>query len=124
VTQAADAENGDQIARAGAAVPQRVEGGDARTEQRRRIFGLQVVGHGGERLERRNHVLGIAAVIGDAGNLAVLAGDEIAATAGVAMPAMTAVPAHADPHAFFQSGTSAPTASMTAHHLVAGTRGY
>src|SRR5207237_126393 len=46
---------------------------------------------------RGDHVLGIAAVIGDPGDLASLAGKEVTAAAVIAMPAVAAIPADTHP---------------------------
>jgi hypothetical protein len=52
-----------------------------------------------------DHVVGIAAVPGDAGNLrGDPAGEELAATAGVAVPAVPAMPADPDPLAWRPAG--------------------
>ena len=74
----------------------RIIGGDASAEQRRRLDRSEIGGDRGERLDRRDHELGVAAVIGHAGHLADNAQDEIAASAIGADPAMAAMPAHAD----------------------------
>src|SRR2546423_1694582 len=44
----------------------------------------------------RDHVIGVAAVVGDAGDLPPLAGEEVAAAARLTVPAVAAVPADAD----------------------------
>jgi hypothetical protein len=77
-------------------VAQGVEGRDSGAQQRRRIARLELRGNQRQRFERRDHVVGIAAVITDAGNLATYAGNEIAAAAGAAVAAMPAMPTHAD----------------------------
>src|SRR5437879_11836519 len=97
MAQAADPEHRDEIARPYTAVAQGIEGGDAGAKKRSGILGRQFVRDRRQRFERRDHVIGIAAIIADAGNLAVRAGDEIAPAAGRAMTAMTAMPADADP---------------------------
>ena len=81
----------------GAAVAQRVEGGEAGAHQRRGVRGGQFRGHQRERGRRGDHVVGVAAVERDAGHLdSGLAGEEIAAAAGVAVAAVPRVPADAD----------------------------
>ena len=96
MTESADPQHGDKIARQRAAVAERVVGRDARAHQRRGVLGREPVGDACERLRRRNHVLGIAAIVGDAGDLQIAAGDEIAAPARLAVAIVTAVPADAD----------------------------
>ena len=57
----------------------------------------KIVGHGRNRLGRDHDVFRVAAVIADSGNLFKLAEDEMAAAAGVAFEAMSAMPADAHP---------------------------
>src|SRR5271163_1616469 len=54
-----------------------------------------------ERLDRRYHVRGVAAVVGDAGDLQKSAIDKIAAAAWIALEAISAVPSDADAIADF-----------------------
>src|SRR5204863_282114 len=80
MAETADAEHGDDVTRPGAAVAKRIEGGDARAHQRRRLDGRQPVRDRSQRAGGRDQVVGIAAVVADAGNLERdLAGDEVAA---------------------------------------------
>ena len=97
MTEAADAQDADEVAGAGTAVAQRIEGGDPGAEQRAGLDGRELVRDQGQRLDRGHHVLGIAAIVADAGYAGLAAGDEIAAAAAVAMAAMPAIPADADP---------------------------
>ena len=96
VTESADAEDGDSVAGAGAAVAQGVEGGDAGAEQRRGVRVGEVVGDEGEGVGRGDDVVGVAAVEVDAGDGLIFAEDEVAAAAGRAVVAVAAVPAQAD----------------------------
>ena len=96
MAEAADAEDGDEVARTGAALAQRVEGGDARAEQRRGVLRGQVVRDRGQRALRHHDVVGVAAVVGDAGHQAVDAADHVAAPARVAVAAVAAEPADPD----------------------------
>ena len=97
MAEAADAQDGDQVAGTGPAVAQGVERGDAGAQQGCRGLGIEFVRDARERVRGRDHVVGIAAVVGDAGDAEFPAGDEVAAAAAVAMAAVAAVPAHADP---------------------------
>jgi hypothetical protein len=74
---------------------ERIVRGDARAEQWRRLGRGKIVGDGSERLDRRDHVVGIAAVVGHARHLGDNAEDEITAQAIGASTAMAAVPADA-----------------------------
>ena len=80
--------------------------------------GVELVGDRGERLDRRDHVVGIAAVIMDAGDFEVAAGDEIAAPAAVADKAHAAEPADADPLAGAPGGDVGPDGVDAAGDLV------
>jgi hypothetical protein len=77
-------------------VAQRVVGGDAGAQQRPGVLVGEVVGHRGQRARLDHHVVGIAAVHGDSGDLHVLAVDEIAAATPLAVAAVAAKPAEAD----------------------------
>ena len=92
----ADAEDGDGVAGSRDRLAQGVERRDARTQQRGGFDVGQVVGDSGERFGWRDHVLGVAAVVGDAGDLAVLARDEIASAARLTGEVAAAEPADAD----------------------------
>ena len=63
MAEPANAEDRHEIAWARAGIAQRIEGGDAGAEQRRRLDRREVVGDRGKRLDRRDHVVGITAVI-------------------------------------------------------------
>ena len=80
-----------------AALAQRVEGRDARAQQGRRVLGGQGVGDRGERRLGDDDVVGVPAVVGDAGHEAVHAADHVAAPARVAVAAVAAEPADPDP---------------------------
>jgi len=92
MAEPAQAEYGHEIAGPGAAVSQRVECGDAGTHQRGRLDGRQLRRQQRERAGGSDHVVPVSAVERQAGDLAGLACEEIPPTAGVAMPAMSAVP--------------------------------
>ena len=79
-----------------AALAQRVERGDAGAEQRRGVLRGQIVGDRGQRALRHDDVVGVAAVVGDAGHQAVDAADHVAAPARVAVAAVAAEPADPD----------------------------
>src|SRR4029453_4391601 len=97
MAKTADALNRHDIASARTRIAQRVEGGNASAEQRRGVDGIELIGDRCERLDRRDHVVGIAAVEVNAGNPEVAAGDEVAAPAAGARPANPPEPADADP---------------------------
>jgi hypothetical protein len=98
MAKAAQTEYCDRIAGPCAAVPKRIVGCDARTHQRCGVNGGKPFrderkGSGGS-----NHILGIASVERNAGDLRRgLAGNEVSTAARIAMPAVSAVPAHTDP---------------------------
>src|SRR5690242_1181902 len=92
--QAADALYRHQITGAGSRIAQRVVNSDAGAEQRCGFIRGQIIGHGRDCLCRDHHVLGVAAIVTDAGNLLDLAQNEVTATAGVADKTVPAMPAH------------------------------
>src|SRR5689334_18390 len=96
MTKPAETEHSHNIARAGSAVSQRVESRQPGAQQWRSIGWLEAVRHRGHRACGRDHVLGVTAVEVNSGHLRVVAGKEIAASAMVAIPAVVAVPTHAD----------------------------
>lgn len=58
------------------------------------LDGGQPVGDASHRLEGNHHVVGVAAVLGDAGYATVTAGDEVAPAARLAIFTVPAVPTH------------------------------
>src|SRR5436305_10340374 len=74
---------------------ERVVGGDASAQQRRRVLGRQIVRHRRHRAGLDEHVVGVAAVHRNPGDLHVLAVDQVAAAAPLAIAAVAAEPAHA-----------------------------
>jgi hypothetical protein len=121
--EAADTQHRYQIARAGAAVAQCIESGDSSTQKRRSFHGRQFIRHGGEGFEGRNHVFGIATVVGNAGYLAGGTGEKIAAPARFAMSAMASMPANSDSHSDPPFGNLAAHGVENAHDFVAGNPG-
>ena len=102
MAETAEAEDGDEIAGARAAVAQGVEGGDAGAHERRGIGGREVIGHERDADGGGDHVIRVAAIEVDAGDLVVHgAGEEIAAAAIIAMATMLSMPADADALAGF-----------------------
>src|SRR5205823_5774033 len=69
MAEPAQAKNGDETAAARAAVAQRVEGGDAGAHQGSGVRGREAVRHQCNSDGRGEHVLGITAIEGNAGNL-------------------------------------------------------
>jgi hypothetical protein len=96
VAEAADALNGDQISGHSTAVAQRVEGGDAGAEKRGGFDGIKRIWHLGHGFRGGEHVLGVAAIVADAGNFLVSTMDEIAAAALEAGSVVPAVPPDTD----------------------------
>src|SRR4051812_30992198 len=121
--EAADAEDGDEVARSRAAVAQGVEGCDAGAEERRGIDRREGVGKHRDGAGRRDHVLSIAAVEADAGDLLRDAGEEIAAAAVDALAAIAAVPADADFLADGEIGDERAEGIDDADNFVAGHSG-
>src|SRR5262249_47216139 len=95
MAESAQPQHGDDIAGPGPAVPQCIERGETRTHQRRRVTGRQLGGHECDGTGGGDHVLGVAAVVGDARNLAADAGEELTAATVVAIAAIAPVPADA-----------------------------
>ena len=120
VAEPAQPEHGDDVARPRAAVAQRVERGQAGAHQRGRLDGRQVGGHQRDRAGGGDQVLAVAAVIGDAGDLAAHAGEELPAAAVVAIAAVAAVPPDADPLARLPSGDAGADRVDHPGHLMAG----
>src|SRR5204862_3427902 len=97
MTEPANSEDTDHIAASRAAVSQRVERRHARAHQRCAVNGREFVGHKGQRLSRRNHVFGIAAIERNSrGEQIHSACKELATPAVIAITAVAAVPANAD----------------------------
>src|SRR4029077_2289401 len=99
--EATDTLDGNEIGRQGAAVTQRVEGGDTRAKQRAGFRGVEALRHCGERFHGSDHVFLVAAIEGDSAYFRVAAIGEISAAAREASAVLAAVPADADALAFF-----------------------
>src|SRR5206468_7324592 len=121
MAQAAEAEYGDEFARSRTAVAEAVKRRNAGAHERRRLDRRQLVGDQGQGFGARDHVLGIAAVIGDAGDRREgLAGEEIAAAAGIAVVAVSAVPADSHSLSGRPPGYTGPNSIHDAGDLVPG----
>src|SRR5882762_5565492 len=96
MAQSADALHGDEIAGTRARVAERIENGDAGTEQRRGFGSGEFFRDRSHRLSGGHHVFLVAAVVSDSGDFFVLAVNKVAAAAGIAGEIMTAVPSDAD----------------------------
>ncbi len=96
MSQTADALNGDQIAAAQPGVAKRVERGQPRTEQRGSVGRRNFIRDRGEGARFDNHDLGISAIGRHARNDQVLAVDEIASAAWLAVPTLSAKPSDTD----------------------------
>src|SRR6266849_5975255 len=88
--------NRNHVARSPPRIPKRVKGRDPGAEQRRSFIGGNTLRQSDNRLFRSDHVFLIAAIVGNAADLLVLAQSKIAAAAGVALKTMSPMPAHAD----------------------------
>jgi hypothetical protein len=84
------------------AMPQAVVGGYTGAHQRSRIHIGQVAGNQRQRIRRSHHVIGVSPVEGDAGNLLILAENEVAPAARRAVVAVPAMPAQAHALANFE----------------------
>jgi His Kinase A (phospho-acceptor) domain len=73
VAQTANALHGNNVAWHGAAVPQRIEGGNSGAKKRSRFHVTQCVGNRGQRFHRSHHVMLVSAVITDARNFQIAA---------------------------------------------------
>jgi len=93
VTQAADPDHRNQVARHRAAVPQRVVCGDSGAKQRCCFRGVQSLGYGHQRLHGSQQVLPVSPVIADAWDLQIPAIAKIAAPARGTRIVLAAVPA-------------------------------
>jgi len=120
MAKSADALNGDQIASARTRVAKRIENRDAGAKQRRSFRRGDVVWDGGDRLDGRNHVFRVTAVMADAGNFSELAEHEIAAAAGIASETMASVPSDSDALAGFPVGNVSTDSVDAAGDLVSG----
>src|SRR3569623_281873 len=108
--EAADAVHRDEVARARAAVAQRVEGGHARAHQWTRIDERELVGDVRQRFLRHDDVLGVSAVERYAGDLRIdETRHEVPSTAAVAVAATPTKPAASNTVAGF------PAAHAGAH---------
>ena len=72
----------------------------------------------------RDQVVGVAAIVCDAGHLSPLAGKEVTATASIAVSAVSAVPTDSDPLALGPAHDACADSINNAGDLCPGTRGY
>ncbi|CAK7286332.1 hypothetical protein SGPA1_40592 [Streptomyces misionensis JCM 4497] len=112
VSEAAEAEHRDQVARPAGAAAQPVERGHARAGQRPGVARGQRLGDPGQGVDGRDHLLGEAAVVGPARHLQVVAHDEVALAAGPAVAAAAAEPAHGHPVAGLPAAFTHPLAQL------------
>src|SRR6185295_13609537 len=120
VAEAANALDRDGVSGAGAAVAERVEGGDAGAEQRAGFHRPQRLREARHRLAGDDHVLRVPAVIADPGDPLLLAVDEQSAATGAALEAVAAVPADAHPVPRAPGGDAGADGVHPAGDLVAG----
>src|SRR5262249_30151086 len=88
-----------------------------------RLVGGQVGRHPRDGAGRGDQVLAVAAVLGESRDPAGHAGEELAAAAGVALPAVAAVPADADALAGLPAGDAGADRIDHPGHLVTGDAG-
>src|SRR5262249_18398424 len=119
VAQAADALDRDQIARHRAAVAKRVVGRDPRAQQRRDLHVVEARRDRDQRLRRRHHVLLIAAVVRDSGDLEVHAIAKVAAPARDTRAVVPTMPSDADALATLPLGDARTEAVDDTRDLVA-----
>ena len=119
--QTADAMDGDEIAWAGVAVAERVEGGDPGAQKRRGLYGIEVIGRVRDGGDMGDHVRRIAAIARDAADfMHILAGETAVAPALAAISAGAAEPADAGGRADAPPFDAGADGVDDAHHLVAG----
>jgi hypothetical protein len=98
MTETAHTLDHNEIAWPGPAVPESVEGGDARAKQRRSRHFVEIQRHMGDRRSIRQHMGGIAAVPCHAGrSRAIFAGELFTAAAAPAVPTRPSEPADTCP---------------------------
>ena len=120
VTEAADPEHGHPVTAPRAAAPQRVERRDAGTQQRGGFLGREAVGHRGQTGGAHEHVVRVAPVGRDAGNLHVLAVDQRSSPTLLAVAAIAAEPPNADALPDLPALDPVPERGDLAGDLVAG----
>jgi len=94
VPEAADAQDGHHVARLGAALLHRIEGGDAGAQDGRGFLRVQLVGDGDQPCGAREHHLGVSTVAGRTNEGLVLAELEMALSALRALVAVATQAAH------------------------------
>ena len=120
VAEAADALDGYEVGGERAAVAEGVEGGDSCAEERAGFDVGEGFGDGCEGFDGGDHVLRVAAVVGDAGDFEVAAVAEVSAAAGEAGAVLAAVPADSYALAFFPRGDAGAELVDDAGDFVAG----
>src|SRR5262249_25855544 len=123
VAEPTDPEDRDGLAGTRAAVSQRIVRGDPGAQQRPGVDRGQLVGDPRDRFRRHHHVVGVPAIVRDAGALPALAVDEQPAATGVALEAVATVPADADAIADPPHGHARADRVDLAGDLVAGDTG-
>src|SRR6516162_1525791 len=111
VTQPADAEYRDEIARLRRRVSQSAERRESGTKQRRRVDGGQIIGNRHETARLGERDFGIAAVVMNSRVFLVLTVHKVAAAAKLAITARAGEKANADPLA------DLPTANAGSHRV-------
>src|SRR5712664_288440 len=120
VPEAADPLDRNGVARARAAVAERVVRREPGAEQRRRFGSADLLGDARDGFVRHHDVFGVTAVVADPGDLCALAVDEEALAAVVADEVVPAVPAYAHPVALLPLGHVGADLVHPTRDLVAG----
>ena len=116
--QPTDAQDSNGISRPRSAMAQAVVGGHAGAHQRCGVHVRQIVRNQRQCIGRRNHVVGIAAIETDPGDLRVFAENKVALAAGNAVVAVPAMPAQAHPLSCLEEWNVSPHSIHHASNLM------
>ena len=119
MAESAEPEHGDDVARLRTAVPQGIEGCEARAHEWCRLDRPQVFRHARDRAGGGDHKFTVATVKCEASDLSAHTGEEIAAATWIAVPAVASVPTHAHSLALLPSQNSGSDRIDYPGHFVA-----